>query len=180
MEDLSLDRTTTLVLAFEVKGLSLGRTPWWWWWYINIFWGFISLLKHWWAHPIKSAMSRHWMQGSTYSQPQHYEEVGWLILCSATFTPEESPRYPFYRRLSGPQDPSGHKGAKKNLHSSDTRDWTRAIQPVAQCLAAWATWPLLLKLLRGYLKRLCPFILLIISLQIIFSGYKWLYDFIIY
>ena len=26
VEDLSLDRTTTLVLAFEVKGLPLGRT----------------------------------------------------------------------------------------------------------------------------------------------------------
>ena len=38
---------------------------------------------------------------------------------------------------------------------------------------------MLLKLLRGYLKMLCPFILLITSLQI-FSGDKWLYDFIIY
>ena len=50
--------------------------------------------------------------------------------------PEESPRYSFYRRLSGPQDQSGHKGAKKNLHPSDTRDRTRVIQPVAQRLAA--------------------------------------------
>ena len=46
--------------------------------------------------------------------------------------PEESPRYSFYRRLSGPQDQSGHEGAQKNLHPSDTR----AVQPVAQRLAA--------------------------------------------
>ena len=54
---------------------------------------------------------------------------------SAAFTPEESPRYPFYRRLIGPQDQSGHERAKKNLHPSDTRDRTRAVQPVAQRLA---------------------------------------------
>ena len=50
--------------------------------------------------------------------------------------PEESPRYSFYRRLSGPQDQSGHEGAKKILHPSDTRDPTRDVQPVAQRLAA--------------------------------------------
>ena len=32
---------------------------------------------------------------------------------------------------------SGHEGPKKNLHPSDTR----AVQPVAQRLAARATWP---------------------------------------
>ena len=72
-----------------------------------------------------------WMQRSTYSQPRHQEEVGQLVLRSAAFTPEESPRYSFYRRLSGPQDQSGHERAKKNLHPSDT--W--AVQPVAQRLA---------------------------------------------
>ena len=50
--------------------------------------------------------------------------------------PQESPRYSFYRRLSGPQDQSGPEGAKKNLHPSDTRDRTRAVQPVAQRLDA--------------------------------------------
>ena len=34
----------------------------------------------------------------------------------------------FYRRLSEPQDQSGHEGAKKILHPSDTRDRTRAVQ----------------------------------------------------
>ena len=46
--------------------------------------------------------------------------------------PGKAPVLIFYRRLSGPQDQSGHEGAKKNLHPSDTR----AVQPVAQRLAA--------------------------------------------
>ena len=55
------------------------------------------------------------------------EEVGSLVLCSAAFTPGKSPGYSFYRRLSGPQDQSEHKGVKKNLHPSDTRDKTQAV-----------------------------------------------------
>ena len=58
----------------------------------------------------------------------------WGRMASPTlgrFTPEEIPRYSFYRRLSGPQDQSGHEGVKKNLHPSDTRDRTRAVQPAA-------------------------------------------------
>ena len=50
--------------------------------------------------------------------------------------PRGKPRYSFYRRLSGPQDQSGHEGVKKNLHPTDTRDRTRAVQLVAQRLAA--------------------------------------------
>ena len=44
----------------------------------------------------------------------------------------ESPRYSFCMRLSGPQDQSGHEEVKKNLHPSDTRDRTRAVQSVAK------------------------------------------------
>ena len=40
------------------------------------------------------------------------EELGWLVLRSADFTPREIPQYSFYRRLSGPQDQSGHEGVK--------------------------------------------------------------------
>ena len=40
-------------------------------------------------------------------------------------------RYSFYRRLSGPQDQSEHEAVKKNLHPSDTRERTRAVQPIA-------------------------------------------------
>ena len=50
--------------------------------------------------------------------------------------PGEIPRYSFYRKLSGPQDQSGHEGMKKNLNPSDTRDGTRAVQSVAKRLAA--------------------------------------------
>ena len=34
---------------------------------------------------------RMWKQGSTYTQPRHKEEVGWLVLRSADFNPGESP-----------------------------------------------------------------------------------------
>ena len=61
--------------------------------------------------------------------------LGWLVLRSAGLTPGEIPRYSFYRGLSGPHDQSGHEGVKKNLHPSDTRDRTRAVQPVAKRLA---------------------------------------------
>ena len=37
-----------------------------------------------------------WMQGSTYSQPRHQDEVGWLVLRSAAFTHGEIPRYSFF------------------------------------------------------------------------------------
>ena len=57
-------RTAALVPEFAMKDLPLGRTLWWWWWwwwwYINSFGRFISLIKYWWAHPIKWATSRHW------------------------------------------------------------------------------------------------------------------------
>ena len=47
----------------------------------------------------------------------------------------ETPQYSFCRRLSGPQDQSGHEGVKKNLHPSDTWDQTWVVQPVARHLA---------------------------------------------
>ena len=52
------------------------------------------------------------------------------------FTPRKRPLYSFYRRLSGPQEQSGHEGVKKNLHPSNTRDQTQAFQHVAKHLAA--------------------------------------------
>ena len=54
--------------------------------------------------------------------------------------PWGKPRYSFYSRLSGLQDQSGFEGVKKNLHPSDTRDRTRAVQPIAKRLAALATY----------------------------------------
>ena len=49
--------------------------------------------------------------------------------------PQGKPRYSFYRRLSGPLGQFEHEGMKKNLHSSDTRDRTRAVQPVVKRVA---------------------------------------------
>ena len=59
------------------------------------------------------------MQGPTYTQPRHQEEVGCLVLSSTAFTPGKATRYSFYRRLSGSQVQFGHEGVKKNLHPSD-------------------------------------------------------------
>ena len=74
--------------------------------------------------------------------------LGWCRVASPTLGrlyPGRIPRYSFYRRLSGPQGQFGHEGVKKNLHPSDTRDRTRAVQPIAQRLAAWVTWPTLIE-----------------------------------
>ena len=54
-----------------------------------------------------------WMQGSTYSQPRHYKEVGWLALCSAVFTPQESPDTHFTGGYVEPRT------------SMDTKEWTK-------------------------------------------------------
>ena len=54
-----------------------------------------------------------WMQGSTYTQPWHYEKLEWLALRSADFTPGKALGNNFYRRLSEPQDQTGHEGVKK-------------------------------------------------------------------
>ena len=63
------------------------------------------------------------------------EEVGLIVLHSTAFTLGESLRQSFYMRLSGSQDQSGHERVKENLHlSSDTRDRTLAVQPVAKRL----------------------------------------------
>ena len=69
-----------------------------------------------------------WLQGSTYAQPRHLEEVGWLVLRSAAFSPGENPRCSLYRRLSELQDQSGHEAVKKNLYPSDSRVRTRVVQ----------------------------------------------------
>ena len=66
------------------------------------------------------------------------EELWWVAILSAVFTPGKH-RYSYYRNLSGCQDQSKHEGVKKNLHSSDTRDQIRAVQPVAKGLTACAT-----------------------------------------
>jgi hypothetical protein len=62
----------------------------------------------------------------------------WSASCLCRFTPPppgggESPRYPFYRRLGGPQRRSGRCGEEKNL--------APAVQPVARRYKGWAKVP---------------------------------------
>ena len=68
------------------------------------------------------------------TQPRHWEEIGWLVLRSATSTLRKIiPILIIYRKLDG-SDQSEHEGLKKNLHTSDSRDRTRAVQVVAKHL----------------------------------------------
>ena len=55
-----------------------------------------------------------------------------LFLIDCSSTTGESPCYSFCRRLSAPQDQSGHEGVKRNLHVFDTRDRTRVVQAHSQ------------------------------------------------
>jgi hypothetical protein len=57
----------------------------------------------------------------------------------AALPPGKSPRYPFYRRLGGPQSRSGRYGEVKNFYPSGT--WTPAplvVQLVASRYTDWA------------------------------------------
>ena len=69
----------------------------------------------------------------TYSQPQNYEEIRWLTLCSTVFTPGKL-WYSFYRRLRGLQDQSWHKGVKKNLHPSSSEIEPESSSPYPSAL----------------------------------------------
>ena len=71
-----------------------------------------------------------WMQGSTCTQPWQYKEVRWLIICSAAVTSGERPST--HRMLDGPQEQPGHEGVNKNMHTSDSWDRPRAVQPVVK------------------------------------------------
>ena len=84
-----------------------------------------------------------WMQGSIYSQPRHKEEVGWLNLRSAVFTPGKAPVLILQETLSGPQHQSGH-GVKKYLYPSATRDRTLAVQHVARALSLELPMPIII------------------------------------
>ena len=50
--------------------------------------------------------------------------------------PPEKTRYPFYRRLGGPQ---GRSGRAENLVPTGIR--SRTVQPVVSRYTDWATWP---------------------------------------
>ena len=107
-----------------------------------------------------------WMQGSTYAQPQHQDEAGWLVLRSAAFTPEEISWFSFYRRLSGPQDQSGHEGLKKNLKSAPPPTpgiETGPSSPRPSALLLELPGPLRVRVPDGYYFNLVPTIILKIT-----------------
>ena len=60
-----------------------------------------------------------------------------VVLYSLNFLKPVSTRYSIYRRLSCPQEQSGHEGEKEKISNpSDTREQTRAVQHVVKRLAA--------------------------------------------
>ena len=62
---------------------------------------------------------------------------GWVISPTlGCLYPRGETRYSFYKRLSGTQSQSGHGGVKKISTPSDTRNRTRAVEPIAKRLAA--------------------------------------------
>ena len=77
-----------------------------------------------------------WMQGPTYSQPTALERRRVAGPMLGRLYSRGKPQYSLYMRLNEPQDQSEHEGVKQNLHSSDTRDRTQAVQLVAKRLNA--------------------------------------------
>ena len=77
------------------------------------------------------------LQAHRGPQPRHYEEVGWLVLCSAAFTPRESPQYSFYRGAEWTPGPVWTRRSEENFYPSDTR----AIQSITKHLAARVSGP---------------------------------------
>jgi hypothetical protein len=61
------------------------------------------------------------MYRSTFSWPRHYFEVSGQLHASAALHPGKSPRYPFYRKLGGPQSRSGRYGEVKIFYPTGTR-----------------------------------------------------------
>jgi hypothetical protein len=64
------------------------------------------------------------MYRSTFSWPRHLLEVSGLLHAPDAWPPGKSPRYPFYRRLGGPQSRSGRYGEVKIFYLTGT--WTPA------------------------------------------------------
>ena len=76
-----------------------------------------------------------WMQGSTYTQTRHQEEVGWLVLTLGRLYPRRKP--PVFILLEAQWTPGSvwTRRSEENLHTSDTWDRTQAVQHVAKRLA---------------------------------------------
>jgi hypothetical protein len=64
------------------------------------------------------------------------EEGEWSAARPGRTLPPGKTRYPFYRRLGGPQ---GWSGGAENLTPTGIR--SRTVQPVVSCYTDWATRP---------------------------------------
>jgi hypothetical protein len=74
----------------------------------------------------------------------------------AALPPGKSSRYPFYRRLGGPQSRSGWYGEVKIFYPTGTRTpASLVVQPVASRYTAWAI-PMTQSLLRVYKGQTLP------------------------
>jgi hypothetical protein len=66
-------------------------------------------------------------------------EVSGQLHAPAALPPEKSPRYPFYRRLGGPQSRSGRYEELKIFYPTGTRTPPpRVVQPIASRYTDWA------------------------------------------
>jgi hypothetical protein len=61
------------------------------------------------------------MYRSTFSCPRHWLEVSCQLHAPAALPPRKSPRYPFYRRLGGPQSRYGRYGVMKIFYPTGIR-----------------------------------------------------------
>jgi hypothetical protein len=80
------------------------------------------------------------MYRSTFFWPRHLLEVSGQLHAPAALPPrKDTPRYPFYRRLGGPQSRSGRYGEVKIFYPTGTRTPAPlVVQPVASRYSDWA------------------------------------------
>ena len=82
---------------------------------------------------------RVWVEVYLYSSMTVALEGGeWSVASPARPLPQGKTRYPFYRRLGGPQ---GRSGRAENLVPTGIR--SLAVQPVVSRYTDWVTWPTL-------------------------------------
>jgi hypothetical protein len=79
-----------------------------------------------------------WMYRSTFSWPRHYLEVSGQLHAPAASPPGKSSRYPFYRRLGGPQSRSGRYGEVKIFTLPGLELPPPVVQSVASRYTVWA------------------------------------------
>jgi hypothetical protein len=80
----------------------------------------------------------------------------------AALPPGKSPRYPFYRRLGGPQSRSGRYGEVKNFDPTGTRTPAPlVVQPVA---SRYTDWAIPAPSPQGFLPKLCMHFLCVLPM----------------